>query len=98
LVGPDGGQVHDTLEPLAAKIRALPPVWCRARAQVNVLNGGRCNEIGATIRERAQVAIGSLRVHEGISCLASIARGSGRVAVWDLKQATRRNRRGLAGS
>ena len=38
LVRPDRGQVHHALEPLGAKIRALPPIRRRARTQVNVLD------------------------------------------------------------
>src|SRR5262245_27733225 len=50
LVGPDRTQVQDTLEPLGAKIRALPPVWRRARTEVNVLDRGERNQIDAPTR------------------------------------------------
>ena len=98
LVRPDRGQVHDALEPLGAKIRALPSVWRRAGTQVDVLDRGKRDEIDATTGERAEAAIGRLPVHEGISSLAGVARRAARVVVGDLEQATRRNRRGLAGS
>src|SRR5262249_24652824 len=63
LVGPDGGQVHDGLEPLGPEIRALPPVRRRARTEVDVLEGGLADEVDATTRERAEAAVGRLRVH-----------------------------------
>src|SRR5262245_44531253 len=97
-MSPNRGQVHDALEPFGAKVRALPPVWRRARAKVDILIRRESDEIDATARERAEIAIGRLLVHEGVSSFAGVAGRDARVVVWDLEQATGRNWRRLPGS
>ena len=97
LVRPNGGQVQNALEPFRTKVRALPSIWRRARPEVNVLNIGTRHKVDSTAGEKAEVAVDRRHVYEGIASLAGVAGRDTRVVVGDLEQATRWNRRRLAG-